>query len=451
MRRFGYLVLVAWLGSSLTLSARGDVKLPAIIGSNMVLQADMPLPIWGWASPGEEVTVTLGTAKVSTKAGPEGKWQLKLPPQKASDKPIEVTVAGKNTLLLKNVLIGEVWGGSGQSNMQWSVDRSTNKDEELKSAKYPLIRLFLVPNRLSAHPLEDVDAHWVECTPETVPGFSAVLYFFGREIHKVEKVPVGLINVSWGGSRIESWITHDGYASHPELKKELDDYNKLKNDRVAVMAARKQLLPQAKAWVAAAEKALSEGKEIPDGPSIPADPLNQYSSYSGMYNGMVHAITPYAIRGFLWYQGESNRGMGMHYHELMKGLIADWRKIWGEGDFPFLFAQTGSVSLRQQRHVVARNLEAQTATLAIPNTGMAVTTDITTINDIHPPNKQDVGKRLALWCARQHVRGVICPYSGPLFDSMSVEGDKIRVKFKHAAPGLVARDGKPLSWFSIAG
>ena len=254
MRRFGYLVLVAWLGSSLTLSARGDVKLPAIIGSNMVLQADMPLPIWGWASPGEEVTVTLGTAKVSTKAGPEGKWQLKLPPQKASDKPIEVTVAGKNTLLLKNVLIGEVWGGSGQSNMQWSVDRSTNKDEELKSAKYPLIRLFLVPNRLSAHPLEDVDAHWVECTPETVPGFSAVLYFFGREIHKVEKVPVGLINVSWGGSRIESWITHDGYASHPELKKELDDYNKLKNDRVAVMAARKQLLPQAKAWVAAAEK-----------------------------------------------------------------------------------------------------------------------------------------------------------------------------------------------------
>lgn len=450
MRRLGLLTLTAGVVLAMSSPMRADVKLPAIIGSNMVLQADTPLPIWGWASPGEEVTVTLGDAKASTKAGDDGKWSVKLPAQKTSDKPVEMTVAGKNTIQLTNILVGEVWAGSGQSNMQWSVKASTNSDEEIKSAKDPSIRLFLVPLRLSPHPLDDVEAKWVECTPETVPPFSAALYFFGREIHKALGVPVGLIAVSWGGSRIESWINHDGYAAEPELKRELDDYDKLIKEREKVVAARKQLLPQIKAWVAAAEKAASEGKELPDGPSLPADPLNQFGSYSGMYNGMIFGIKPFAIRGFLWYQGESNRGAGMHYHELMKGLIANWRSVWGQGDFPFLFVQLAPYRYDKNDTLLPEIWEAQTATLSVPNTGMAVTTDITTINDIHPPNKQDVGKRLALWALANTYGKKDLSYSGPLYDSVSVEGDKIRVKFKHAA-GLSSRDGKPLSWFSIAG
>ena len=437
MRR---IVLGAWLGLALAIPAWADVKLPAIIGSNMVLQADTPLPIWGWASPGEEVTVTLLEAKATTKAGDDGKWLVKLPAQKTADKPVELTVAGKNTIKLTNILIGEVWAGSGQSNMQWSVSVSTNKDEEIKSAKHPSIRLFLVPLRLSPNPLDDVEAKWVECTPETVPPFSAALYFFGREIHKTLGVPVGLIAVSWGGSRIESWINRDGYAAQPALKKEFEDFD----------ALRKARIEQVKAWVAASEKAVTEGKDFPPGPANAADPLNQFGSYAGMYNGMIHGIKPFAIRGFLWYQGESNRGMGMHYFDLKKGLIENWRKVWGLGDFPFLFVQLAPYRYDTNDTLLPEIWEAQTATLAVPNTGMAVTTDIATIGDIHPPNKQDVGKRLALWALANTYGKKDLTYSGPLFDSVSVEGDKIRVKFKHAS-GLAARDGKPLSWFSIAG
>lgn len=447
--RIGFLAGVATLLVGTV--TRAEVRLPAIIGNNMVLQAGMPLPIWGWADPGEDVTVTLGSSQASAKADADGKWRVTLPAQKANASPAEMIVAGKNSLKLSNVLVGEVWAGSGQSNMQWSVARSQNKDEEINSANHPNIRLFLVPLRLSPHPLEDVQARWVECSPATVPDFSAVLYFFGREIYRTEKVPVGLIAVSWGGSRIQSWITHEQYASQPELQGELGEYDKAIADRKKVMETRRQLVPAVKAWVAAADKAIAEGKEIPDGPSIPADPLNQFGSHAGMYNGMVHALIPYAIRGFLWYQGESNRGQGMHYHQLKKGLIANWRKLWNQGDFPFLFVQLAPYRYDNNETLLPEIWEAQTETLKIPNTGMAVTTDIATIRDIHPPNKQDVGKRLALWALANTYGHEDVVHSGPLYDSMSIEGEKIRVKFTHVGGGLAAKDGKPLSWFSIAG
>jgi sialate O-acetylesterase len=231
----------------------------------------------------------------------------------------------------------------------------------------------------------------------------------------------------------------------------LDNFNKAKIDRVTVMAARKALLPAVKAWLDAAEKAVAAGKDVPDAPVVPADPLNQGGSPQAMYNGMLHALVPYAIRGFLWYQGESNRGMGMHYHDLMKGLIANWRSLWHEGDFPFLWVQLAPYLYDTNETALPEIWEAQTATLAVPNTGMAVTTDIATINNIHPPNKQDVGKRLALWALANTYGKKDLVYSGPLYESMAVEGNKIRIKFKHTSPGLVSRDGKSLSWFSIAG
>ena len=452
MRRLWLLGLATSVAATgWTASARADVSLPAIIGNNMVLQADLPLPIWGWAEPGEDITVTLGSDKAAAKADAQGNWSVKLAARKASADPLEMTVAGKNTLKITNILVGEVWGGSGQSNMEWSVASSANKEQEIQAANYPQMRLFLVPRRLSPSPVSDVNAAWVVCTPQTIPNFSAVLYFFGREIHKVQNVPVGLIADSWGGSRIEPWMTYEQFAAQPELKPDLDNYNKLKADRAAAMANRKQLLSAVKAWLEAAEKAVAAGQDVPDPPGIPGDPLNQFTSPSAMYNGMVHGIVPYALRGFLWYQGESNRGQGMHYSDLMKGLISNWRSLWKQGDFPFLFVQLAPYYYDQNEIALPEIWEAQAATLAVPNTGMAVTTDIATVRDIHPPNKQDVGRRLALWALANTYGKKDLAYSGPLYDSMAAEGDKIRIKFKHTSPGLVSRDGKPLSWFAIAG
>jgi len=448
MRRSWLLVgAVVLAGVGWANRTRADVRLPAIISNNMVLQADMPLPIWGWAAPGEEVTVALGEAKVSAKADDKGNWSVKLPAQKTSANPVEMTVTGKNTIKVGNILVGEVWGGSGQSNMQWSVAASANKDQEIQSANHPQIRLFLVPMRLSPKPIDDVSAQWVVCTPQSVPNFSAVLYFFGREIHKTLSVPVGLIGVSWGGSRIEPWIDFARAADQPELNADVENYKKLSEERIA---KRRESVPQFKAWLQAAE-AVPAGQDIPDPPALPPDPLSQFTSSAAMYNGMVNGLIPYAIRGFLWYQGESNVGQGMHYADLMKGLIGNWRKLWNEGVFPFLYVQLAPFDKYGDDTGLPGIWEAQAATLAVPNTGMAVTTDIATVGDIHPPNKQDVGKRLALWALANTYGKSDLVYSGPLYESSSLEGDKIRVKFKHTSPGLVSRDGKPLTWFSIAG
>lgn len=427
--------------------AQANVRLPAIIGDNMVLQSDVPLPIWGYADAGEEVTVTLGSAKETSKADDKGKWKVTLPAQKASATPVEMTVAGKNSIAVKNILVGEVWGGSGQSNMQWSVAQSSNPQQEIGAANYPEIRLFIVPLRLSSTALDDVQAKWVVCSPQTVAPSSAVLYFFGREIHKALKVPVGLITCAWGGSRVEPWITPDTIASHPEIKSTLDVYTKQAGERTAARVAH---LKSVKAWVEASEKAAAAGQDFVDPPAAPADPAATFGSPAAMYRGMVHGVQPYALRGWLWYQGESNRGEWMEYAKKKKALIESWRKIWGK-DMPFLFVQLAPYRYDNNDTALPEIWEAQSSLLSIPNTGMAVTTDISTIGDIHPPNKQDVGKRLSLWALANTYGKKDLVYSGPLYESMAVEGSKIRLKFKHVGGGLASRDGKELSWFSVAG
>lgn len=437
--------VVVLAGMVATCSA--NVRLPAIIGDNMVLQADKPLSIWGWADAGEEVTVTLGQAKQTAKADDKGKWKVSLPPQKANATPVEMTVAGKNAISVKNILVGEVWGGSGQSNMQWSVAVSTNAPQEIAAANYPEIRLFIVPNRLSSSALDDVQAKWVVCSPQSVAPSSAALYFFGREIHKALHVPVGLITCAWGGSRIEPWITPEEIASESEFERVLNLYKQQAADRTTV---RVNHVKAVKAWLEAAEEAAAAGQEFADPPALPADPAAQFVSPAAMYRGMVHGIQPFALRGWLWYQGESNRGDGMFYTKCKQALIESWRKLWGD-DMAFLFVQLAPFKYDNNETLLPEIWEAQTSSLAIPNTGMAVTTDISTINDIHPPNKQDVGKRLALWALAKTYGKQDLVYSGPLFDSMTVEGSKIRLKFKHVGGGLVARDAKDLTWFSIAG
>lgn len=430
-----------------TLPARADVTLPNVIGSNMVLQRDMDLLIWGKAAPGEKVTVSIAGQTVSDEAEAGGRWSVRLEPIKEGG-PLEMTVKGQNEIKLTNILVGEVWLGSGQSNMQWSVQQSANAAEEIQAAKFPSIRLFLVPLVPSGEPADNVNARWVECAPETIPGFSAVLYFFGREIHQQVKTPVGLIATSWGGTRIEPWIPPAGYEAIPELKGELDTII------AAAMAYDQQLkvaVPAVKDWVTKAEKAIAANQPVPAIPSIPNHPFNSSGGPTGLYNGMIHGVVPFGIRGALWYQGESNRGQRMHYHDLMRGLITGWRKVWHQGDFPFLFVQLAPFNYgNDPKQELAYIWEAQAATLKVPNTGMAVLTDIATRGDIHPPNKQDVGKRLALWALAQTYGRDDVIYSGPLYHSLSEDLDRLAVKFQHAE-GLKSRDGKELTWFTIAG
>ncbi|MGQ0637122.1 MAG: sialate O-acetylesterase [Planctomycetaceae bacterium] len=452
MPRLPLRMLLLWMVViGLSATAGAAVRLPAIISDNMVLQAEKPLPIWGWAEPGEEVTVTLGSTKETTKANEKGKWQVTLPAQQSSGTAVEMSVAGKNAVTVRNILIGEVWGGSGQSNMQWSVQMATNAKEEVASANYPQIRLFIVPLKAWSSPLDDVQAKWVVCSPLTVGPSSAVLYFFGREIHKSLNVPVGLVTTAWGGSRIEPWISAEQLASQPELKSEHDTHKKEKAARSADLRAQFKVLRD---WLETAEKVPAD-QDVPDPPAFPADKAATMVSPTAMYNSMIHPLRAFALRGFLWYQGESNRGDAnrAHYTDLMKGLIEAWRKAWNQGEFPFLYVQLApyNYDFGKNEFWLPEIWEAQTAALSIPNTGMAVTTDIATINDIHPPNKQDVGRRLALWALAKTYGKSDVVYSGPLFDSMAVEGNKVRLKFRHTGGGLVSRNGQPLTWFTIAG
>lgn len=399
--------------------AMADVKLPKVIASHMVLQQKMPITIWGTADAGEDVTVSIGDNKASTKAGDDGKWSVKLKEMTAGG-PHEVVVKGKNEIKLSDVLIGEVWVASGQSNMEWPVSASDNPQQEIANAKHPNIRLFHVRKVPSVLPAAEVvlDREWSACSPETIGNFSAVAYFFGREIQKDLNVPVGLINTSWGGTAIEPWTTIGGFESVDSLKPIAENVKKQQANPNGVNAN-------------------------PGGPTH-------------LYNGMVYPLVPFGIRGALWYQGESNRGQGVAYEQRMHALINGWRSVWNQGDFPFLYVQIAPYKyvkppMTDPNHLLPQLWEAQTKVLAMKNTGMAVTTDITNLDDIHPRNKQDVGKRLALWALAKTYGKPNIVYSGPLYKSMKVEGNKIRIEFDHVGGGLKSRDGKDLSWFTIAG
>ena len=435
-----------------------EVTLPSVIGSNMVLQRDMQVPIWGWGSAGEEITVTLSTEdegaeplfSTTAVANVEGNWKITIPAMQAGG-PYILRVAGSsNTLELTNILFGEVWVCSGQSNMQWSVSASKDSEAEIAAANYPNIRLFYVPRVPSGLLQDDVQADWSETTPETIENFSAVAYYFGRKLYKNLDVPIGLINTSWGGTRIEPWTPPAGFATVPALES-------ISKEIQAAHENYRQQLPQKmkeiEAWIAETREALETEARLTQMPNN-RHPLRHQARPTGLYNGMVHPLVPYAIRGALWYQGESNLQDGMLYHEKMKALINGWRGVWGQGDFPFYFVQLAPFNYGgwvNNPFALPRIWEAQTATLSVPNTGMAVTTDIGNLKDIHPRNKQEVGRRLALWALAKTYDRENVTYSGPLYKSMTVKGNTIRLSFDHVGSGLMARDEKPLTWFEIAG
>ena len=424
------------------------VKLPHIFTDNMVLQRDLAIRVWGWADPSEAVSVSFAGSSEKTVADQHGRWKVQLPAQSANSKPQSLTVAGTNTITRKNILIGDVWICSGQSNMEWPVRLALDPQKEIAAAKFPDIRLFDVPGHTTS-PLPNADvpeSRWRACSPETIANFSAVGYFFGRHIHQETNVPVGLIGTNWGGTRIEPWTPPAGFNSVPELKNIADQVNRFDPATKAGKATWNAYIESVGTWAKQADAALQAGLALPAMPNRPG--YSAASQPCAIYNAMVHGLAPFGIRGAIWYQGESNGIEGISYYHKMQALIKGWRKVWNQGDdFPlyFYFVQLADFQKSNEKPAGgdgwARLREAQFKTLSVPHTGMAVITDIGNANDIHPRNKQDVGKRLALWALRDVARQDVV-VSGPLYKDMKVEGNSIRIHFEHTGSGLMIGERK---------
>jgi sialate O-acetylesterase len=446
--RFPLILLSALLLPAL----RAEVKPNPFFNDNAVLQQGIPVPVWGTAADGERVTVEFAGQKVSATAT-NGFWMVRLQPMKADSRASSMTVSGpSNSVTLTNLLVGEVWICSGQSNMERQLGlRNGQKPIEgyeaaTAAANFPEIRHFLVKQTVSTNPLSEVSGSWQVCSPVTVTNFSAVGYFFGRDLHKALGVPVGLLHVSWGGTPAETWTRKETFETNTLLAPILARYT---NDiatystRLAKYQSDEPRLKEE--YTNAVAKALAEAKPTPRPPSPPKDPLKWQNSPSMLFNGMLHPVIPYAMRGVIWYQGESNSGRAKEYRDLFPAMIADWRTLWGEGNFPFLFVQ-----LAPYRGTGPEIRESQLLTLAkSTNTAMVVTTDHGAANDIHPTEKEPVGQRLAL-AARALAYGDRIEYSGPLFSEARFRGTNAIVSFTHVGTGLVAKDGD-LKGFEVAG
>jgi sialate O-acetylesterase len=439
------LKLLASFSFLLCAAAVAEVKLPKVLSDHAVLQREAPIHVWGWADPGELVAVSFHEQKQSATADDLGKWSVYLSPEQAGG-PYTLTIQATNTVTISDILVGDVWFASGQSNMEMPLKGFPgsavlkNGAEEIANSNQPRLRLLRVHQRPSDHPLPDLqdsDEVWTLCTPETAASFSAVAYFFGREISQQEKVPVGLVDSTWGGTPAEAWISMDSLSADASLMPVFQEWSEMANataDLPAIQAREKRQ----------DEAAKQAGKPAPQHSWHPNpaswEPAN-------LYNGMVAPFIDMQIKGVIWYQGESNSGArAPMYARVSPTLISDWRARWGEGDFPFLFVQISSFkSNGTETWGIVR--DAQRRTLSLANTGMAVTLDVGDPGNVHPPDKQTVGHRLAL-AARQIAYGEHLEDSGPLFRQATPEGSSVRVWFDHAE-GLTARGGA-LEGFELA-
>ncbi len=412
--------------------ASAEVTLPGIISDHMLLQRDMPARIFGKAEPGEAVSVTFRSQTVATVTDPSGRWEVWLQPLTAGPAST-LTITGVNTIVVADVLVGDVWIGSGQSNMQWTVRRSDNGDAEVAAATLPEIRLFNVPRKGSATPVDDVDAKWTVCTPETVGEFSAVLYFFGRQMQRDLKVPIGLIHSSWGGTPIASWISGPALTGNTRLAPFLTYWQNAVLQYPGNSSRHELALKQ---WEA--NGSVGPRPAPPLGPGHPHEPTT-------LYNGMVAPLVKYTIKGALWYQGETEAGraQGDIYGEALRTLVEDWRRVFAEGDFPFYWVQLANYGNAVKNGHWMRVQEGQVKATALRRTGVVVTNDIGNPTDIHPTNKQEVGRRLALLA---QDRG-----ASPLYRQANREGSALRVWFDNAGKGLATRGDGPVTGFEVAG
>ncbi len=386
------------------------ITLPNIFSDNMVLQRNEKVLLWGWGNTGEEITIITSwdNKEYVVKTKITAKWEIEVETPEAGG-PFMINFKGSdNEIILENILIGEVWLCSGQSNMQWSATTNAgidNAQEEIKDAYYPNIRFFTVERRTAEFPQEDLPGTWEVCTPETMKDFSAIAYFFARRLQGELDVPIGLIDNAWGGTPAEVWAAKSVFDSNDDLASDI--------------------------------KQLEETAWSPVAPSY-------------LYNGMVYPITPYKIAGTIWYQGESNVSRHTNYKKLFSEMVASWRSAWGY-EFPFYYVQIAPFNYKTAEESEGAYLRdsQRKALKVIPNSGMVVVSDIATIDDIHPPNKQDVGLRLGNLALKQNYKSFEGEVNGPLFKEFNVQGKKGEVIFGHA-DGLMAR-GKKVTHFELAG
>jgi sialate O-acetylesterase len=431
-----YLLIVA------VFSARAEVTLPSLLADQMVVQRGLPVHVWGKASEHESVSVTFRGETQSTTADDLGRWSLYLSPSEPGG-PFQMVIKASNTIQLNDILVGDVWVASGQSNMEFPMKELANPDAEIAAAQYPKIRIFRVEHRPSDYPRSDVEATtWAPCTPENVAESSAVAYYFARDLHQKITVPIGLIETFWGGTAAESWTSLRTLSADASLMPVFAERAKMADERESALMRQAQ---EEREYQKAVEQAKAEGKPVPW-----RKWHFDFAAWApaALFNGMIAPLTPFAIRGVIWYQGEANSGLRAPlYAHLFQTLISDWRRAWDEGDFPFLFVQIANWNTEPDgRWPEVR--DAQRQALALRNTGMAVTIDIGDPVDIHPKNKLEVGLRLAR-AARAITYGEKLEWSGPLYRQLTREEHALRVWFDHAA-GLTAKGG-PLIGFEVAG
>ena len=449
--------VVCCLALSLTAAvAEAKIRLPSVISNNMVLQRGIPLPIWGWASGGETVTVTLAGQSVSAKADDSGRWLATMPALEASRVPLELRVRGASgdSAVVGNLLVGEVWLATGPSNIHWAVQRCDNAAEEIATADFPSVRFFTVAKNGVDQPQDDCQGTWIQCSPTTVGDVSGVAFFYARRLHRELNVPVGIMQSFWGGSRVEAWTSREALEADPQLKPILDWWCQ-ETENFDVEKHRADHERRLDAWRQAVSKAESRGKTPPPGPKLAANPRTSHHRPACLYNGMIAPLIPYGIRGVISYQGLGNLFWAQHSRRLMPAMISDWRKRWGLGDFPFGMIQPAPYPCdnwsRSSPDAYSIQRESQLLVLeSVPNTGVALTMDIGDIKQLHFTNKQDVARRMAAW-ALSTVYGRSRPYLGPVYRSMSVQRDRIRIRFANADSGLTTNDGSSPSHFTVAG
>jgi len=442
--------------------ARCELKLAGVFGDHMVLQRDQEVPVWGWAEPGKEITVKLADQTASATADSGGRWMVRFAALSAGG-PWKLAAFGDGEVTADDVLVGEVWLCSGQSNMAMTVSRAKDFDAERAAANFPQIRMFKVAGHATPKPQDDCRGQWDICSSETVGSFSATAYFFGRTLHQQLDVPIGLINSSWGGTDVAAWTSLPAQEAVPSILSKLKEYDRLIAtwDPERAQQAYERALER---WQEAAAAARKAERQVPRRPRPPADPAVNQNRPANLFNGMIQPLIPYAIRGATWYQGERNSRTvadGVLYGVQLKTLIRDWRRRWGARDFAFITVQLPNFQAPQQQPVETTGWvmvrEAELRSLDLPNTGVAVTIDVGEANDIHPKNKQDVGHRLALW-ALGTVYEQDLVYSGPLLESHEAkfaneesDAGRVHLKFMHVGDGLEVRGDGPLTGFAVAG
>ena len=455
MRKFvRWSLLVALVATS----GWAEVKLPTVFGSHMVLQRDRKIAVWGTAAADEAVSVTLGDgAAVATQAGADGRWRVTMPAAKAGG-PVQLKVKGTNEIVLDDVLIGDVWLCSGQSNMEMRVASCLNAAADIAAATDDQIRSIEAVKSPQGYSGQDIRGDWKVCSPQTAGSFTACGYFMARTLRKEVGVPIGLINSSWGGTRIEPWCTPESFSLLPSLADIAARVQAADPKNPAYQAKLADYLKALDAWAASARAAMAKGQPIDPSPAYPAALMSlasgdqPHQQPTTLYHGMVEGLVPFGLKGAIWYQGESNHGEGKLYTDKMEALIRGWRTVFLNPDLPFYFVQIAPYNYgTEPANIMPEFWEAQAATMRVPNTGMVVTNDIADYNDIHPKNKQEVGRRLALLALRGAYGRADVVADGPIFKSMTTEGNKLRLRFDNVGGGLISRDDKPLTWFQVIG